>query len=180
MKNEKPVSMKINFLLFRAKWIVDEKGDYKKALAMYQKIVDSGNHLADAYCGIGVCQKMLGNQESAIVAAKEALQINHTHYKTLQLLASIYHPRGNEELTYEYVSRALACKPKTMTEIYPQITDFSRKALRSTSNFVSDDYIEDTVEFDYLDATWVAWAQEFKTEYEANHPCKTQEQNGNA
>ncbi len=176
MDNEKTGNMKTTFLLLKAKWAIDEHGDYKKALELYQEVVTSGPLLLEAYCGIGVCQKMLGNQEAAIAAAKEALQINQNHYKTLQLLASLYHSQGNEELTYEYVTRALKCKPKTMTEIYPRLTDFARRALRGQPDF----QVEDTVEFDYLDATWIAWAEEFKTEYEANHPCQSQEQNGNA
>jgi len=171
MDNEKTGNMKTNFLLLRAMWAVDENGDYKKALELYQKIVASGHRLLEAYCGIGVCQKMLGNQKAAIAAAKEALQIKQDHYKTLQLLASLYHAQGNEDLTYEYVSRALKCKPKTMTEIYPRLTDFARKALSGQPDY----QVEDTVEFDYLDATWIAWAAEFKAEYEAKHPSQMQE-----
>lgn len=135
MDNEKTGNMKTNFLLLRAMWAVDEHGDYKKALELYQKIVASGQLLLEGYCGIGVCQKMLGSQEAAIAAAKEALQINPDHYKTLQLLASLYHSQENEELTYQYVSRALKCKPKTMTEIYPRLTDFARKALSDQPDY---------------------------------------------
>lgn len=173
MESEKAGNIKATTLLFKAIWAIDKKGDYKKALKLYEELLASGHLVVDAYCGIGVCQKMLGNQEAAITAAQEALQIKDDHYRSLQLLASIYNSQGKEVLTYEYVSRALATKPKTMTEISPRLTDFVRKALHG----MPDDYVEDTVEFDYLDATWVAWAEEFKKEYEAKHPPKMQEQN---
>lgn len=132
MKDEKAGNIWTNFLLLRARWAVDEKGDYQKGLRLYQKVIDSGHQSVDAFCGIGVCQKMLGNQEAAIAAGQEALQLKVDHYKTLQLLASIYNSQGKSDLTYEYVSRALASKPKTMTEISPRFTEFGRKALRST------------------------------------------------
>lgn len=173
MDKEKAGNIRATALLFRAIWAIDKKGDYKKGLKIYEKIIASGHFLVDAYCGIGVCQKMLGDQEAAIAAAQEALQIKDDHYKTLQLLASIYNSQGNDELTYEYVSRALACKPKTMTEISPRLAGLVRKALRG----MPDDYIEDTVEFDYLDTTWISWAEEFKKEYETKHPRQMQEQN---
>jgi tetratricopeptide (TPR) repeat protein len=176
MDNENTFNLKATTLLFKAIWAVDKAGDYNKALKMYEKIIATGHLLADAYCGVGVCQKMLGNQEAAIIAAQEALLRKDDHYKTLQLLASIYNAQGNERETYEYVSRALANKPKTMTEMSPRLTDFARKALSGQPDY----QVEDTVEFDYLDATWIAWAEEFKTKYEANHLCQTQEQNGNA
>lgn len=174
MKDEKAGNIWTNFLLLRAMWAVDEKGDYQKALKIYQKVIALGHHSVDAFCGIGVCQKMLGNQEAAIAAGQEALQINPDHYKTLQLLASIYNSQGQNELTYEYVTRALASKPKTMAEISPRFTEFGRKALRSTNKYLPDDSIEDTVEFDYLDATWIAWAEEFKSDYEANRQMQDQ------
>jgi len=176
MDNENTFNLNATTLLFKAIWAVDKAGDYKKALKLYEEIIDTGHLLADAYCGVGVCQKMLGNQEAAIIAAQEALLRKDDHYKTLQLLASIYNAQGNEKETYEYVSRALANKPKTMTEISPRLTDFARKALSGQPDY----QIEDTVEFDYLDATWIAWAEKFKKEYETNHPCRTQEQNDNA
>jgi len=116
---------------------------------------------------------MLGNPEAAIDAAQEALKIKIDHYKTLQLLASIYNSQGSEKETYEYVSRALANKPKTMAEISPRLTDVARKALSGMPDY----QVEDTLEFDYLDATWIAWAEEFKMEYEASHPYQTQAQN---
>lgn len=170
MDNENIVSLKATTLFFKAIWAVDKSGDYKKALKLYEEIIATGHLLADAYCGVGVCQKMLGNQDAAIIAAQEALKIKKDHYKTLQLLASIYNSQGNEKKTYEYVTRALANKPKTMTEISPQLTELTRKALSE----MPDDYVEDAVEFDYLDATWIAWAEEFKSDYEANHQMQVQ------
>jgi len=172
MDNESTFNLKVTALLFKAIWAVDKAGDYKKALKLYQEIIASGHLLADAYCGVGVCKKMLGNPEAAIAAAQEALKINNDHYKTLQLLASIYNSQGNEKETYEYVSRALSNKPKTMTGISPRLTDVARKALSGMPDY----QVEDTVEFDYLDATWIAWTEEFKMEYEASHPYQTQEQ----
>ena len=170
MDNENTFNLKAITLLCKAILAVDKAGDYKKALKLYEEIIATGHLLADAYCGVGVCQKMLGNPETAIAAAQEALQRKDVHYKTLQLLASIYDSQGNEKETYEYVSRALANKPKTMTEISPRLTDFARKALSG----MPDDYVEDAVEFDYLDATWIAWAEEFKSEYEATHQVQDQ------
>jgi len=173
MANESTFNLKVTALLFKAIWAVDKAGDYKKALKLYQEIIATGHLLADAYCGVGVCQKMLGNPEAAIAAAQEALKIKNDHYKPLQLLASIYNSRGNEKKTYEYVSRALASRPKTMTEISPRLTDVARKALSGMPDY----QVEDTVEFDYLDATWIAWAEKLKMEYEASHPYQTQAQN---
>lgn len=173
MDYESTFNLKVTALFFKAIWAVDKAGDYKKALKLYQEIIATGHLLADAFCGVGVCQKMLGNPEAAIAAAQEALSINKDHYKTLQLLASIYNSQGNEKETYEYVSRALAHKPKTMTEISPRLTDFARKALSGMPDY----QVEDTVEFDCLDAPWIAWAEKFKMKYEASHTYQTQTHN---
>lgn len=94
---------------FRAHY---SKGDYEKGLKLYKQIIDSGHPNINAYWGMGVCQRMLGDNASAEAAAKEALKIKPDHFQTLQLLTTIYSEQGKDELTYEYVSKALLNVPR--------------------------------------------------------------------
>ena len=88
------------------------KGDYEKGLKLYKQIIDSGHPNINAYWGMGVCHRMLGDNESAEVAAKEALKIKPDYFKALQLLATISSEQDKDEITYKYVSMALSNIPR--------------------------------------------------------------------
>jgi len=172
MDNEKIDNMKTAKLLFKAMREISSKGDYQKALEAYQKIIASGHRLVDAYWGIGVCQHMLGNQEAAVIAAKEALQIKQDHFNSLALLATIYHSHGNDKLTYEFVSLALSCIPKSFAETSPKIANFIRKTASYIYSSEPVVYVEEMLGLDEVNRVWIAWAKEYKSEYEASQQTK--------
>lgn len=173
MNNEKIDYMKTAKLLFKATRAIMSEGDYRKALELYQEIIASGNIVPDAYCGIAVCQKTLGNQEAAVAAAQDALRLKHDHFPTLQLLAAIYSNQGNDDLTYEYVSRALSCVPKSVAEMSPRFANFARKIAKFFLKVDPEIYVQKNLGLDEEDRIWIGWAREFKMEYEAKHSPHT-------
>ena len=112
MKNDFMDSLRTMFLHIRAFRAHYSKGDYLTGLKLYQQIIDSGGPNITAYWGLGFCNWTLGNNEAAIAAAKKALEIKSDYFKALQLLANIYSEQKQDDLTYEYVSRALSNIPR--------------------------------------------------------------------
>jgi tetratricopeptide (TPR) repeat protein len=112
MKNEFMDNLRTLCLQVRAFRAHYSKGDYEKGLKLYKQIIDSGHPNINAYWGMGVCHRMLGDNEAAITAAKKALEIKSDYFKALQLLCTIYSEQDKDEITYEYVSRALSNIPR--------------------------------------------------------------------
>jgi tetratricopeptide (TPR) repeat protein len=112
MKNDFMDNLRTMCLLIRAFRAHYSKGDYQKGLKLYQQIIDSGHRNISAYWGMSVCYWTLGDNEAAITAAKKALEIKSDYFKALQLLAKIYSEQEQDDLTYEYVSRALSNIPR--------------------------------------------------------------------
>ncbi len=143
MKNDFKDTIRTFCLHIKAFRAHHSKGDYLKGLKLYQQIIASGHPNINAYWGLGFCNWTLGNNEAAIAAAKKALEIKSDYFRALQLLTKIYSEQKQDDLTYEYVARALSNIP----------------------HWPADD--ED-------DLPWIAWATDFKKEYEARNPEKTQ------
>lgn len=173
MDNEKVDYVKTAKLLFKAEWAIWNKGDYRKALELYEEIIASGNLVPDAYCGIAVCQKAFGNQEAAVAAAQEALRLKRDHFRALQLLAAIYSNQGNDDLTYKYVSQALSCVPKSVAEMSPRFANFARKIAKIFYKVDPEIYVQKNLGLEEEDYIWIGWAREFKMEYEAKHSDHT-------
>lgn len=167
MKKEDKDAMHTMCLLFKALRAQSCKGDYQKALESYQEIIKSGQDCVDAFWGVGFCQYMLGNQDAAETAAKKAIEINPNHFRSLQLMASIYAAQEKEELSYEYVIRALSNIPRTVAENSPRLANFTRKVARFIYSGNPDDYVEEMLGLEEEDRIWISWAQEFKKEYES-------------
>lgn len=112
MKNEIMDNLRTLCLQVRAFRAHYSKGDYAKGLKLYQQLIDSGHNNINVYWGMGVCYRMLGDNEAAITAAKKALEIKSDYFKALQLLSTIYSEQNKDEITYGYVSRALSNIPR--------------------------------------------------------------------
>ncbi|TAN39054.1 MAG: hypothetical protein EPN25_12515 [Nitrospirae bacterium] len=173
MKKEDKDTLHVARLLFKAGRAQYCNGDYQKALESYRQIIKEGHRYADAFCGIGVCQRMLGNNEAAEAAAKEALEINSNHFGSLQLLAIIYTSQNNDALTYEYVSKALLNAPQSVAEMSPRLANFAKKIARYTYSGNPEDYVEEMLGLEEEDRIWLSWAREFKEEYESKTQNKS-------
>ncbi len=160
-------------LLFKALRAQSCKGDYQKAIESYQEMIKSGQDYVDAYWGIGFCQFMLGDQEASEIAARKAIEINPNHFRTLQLMTYIYTTQENEELAYKHVLRALANVPRSAAENSPRLANFTRKIARFIYKGNPDDYVEEMLGLDEEDRLWIAWAQDFKKEYESKTQNKS-------
>jgi tetratricopeptide (TPR) repeat protein len=167
MKEEDKIAFHTIWLFFKAVRSQYVKSDYVSALKSYQQIIESGHRYIDAFLGMGVCYKMLNDNEAAEAAIKEALEISPTHFKSPQLLASIYTSQGRDELTYEYVSRALSNIPRSTAEMSPRMATFARKLARYTYSGSPDAFVEDTLGLEEEDRIWISWAREFKSAYES-------------
>ena len=161
--------MHIICALFKAARSQYCKGDYQKALDTYQELIDSGHRYIDAFCGKAICYRMLGDDEAAEAAAKEALGINPDHFRALQLLATIYTSQDKDDLTYEYVSRALSNVPRSTAEMSPRMANFARKMARYTYSGDPEDHVQEMLGLEEEDRIWLSWAQEFKKEYETKN-----------
>lgn len=161
----------LQFRAFRAHY---SKGDYKKGLKLYQQIIDSGHRNISAYWGMAVCYHLLGDNEAAEAAAKEALEISPNYFQALQLLASIYAEQDKDDITYKYISQALSNIPRSTAEMSPRLANFAKKIGRYTSSAKPEDYVEEHLALEEEDRIWISWASDFKKDYEVRNPDKAQ------
>jgi tetratricopeptide (TPR) repeat protein len=167
MKNEFKDMIRTFCLHFKAYRAYYSKGDYEKGLKLYQQLIDSDQRDISAHWGMGVCCRMLGDNVSAEAAAKKVLKIKQNDFRALQLLASIYSERNKDEITYEYVSRALSNIPPSGVEISPRMANFAKKIARYIYSGKPEDYVEENLGLDVEDRVWISWASDFKKKYES-------------
>jgi tetratricopeptide (TPR) repeat protein len=76
------------------------KGDYKGAIRIFSRLIQSYPHYADAYYNRGLAKAKLGDKQDAIADYNEAIKLNIN-------LAEAYEERGNIWLELENKSRAI-------------------------------------------------------------------------
>lgn len=72
--------------------------DISKAEQLYKKSIESGEHVADAYCNLGILESQGGKTAIAIDSFTNALEKDPRHYEAHYNLANIYADSGNLKL----------------------------------------------------------------------------------
>lgn len=80
---------------FEEALMMDEQGKIEEACELYHKAIDQENHVADAYCNLGILMCRENNPAKAIHFLTLSLKQNPRHLEAHFNLANIYTDEGN-------------------------------------------------------------------------------------
>ena len=88
-----------------------QAGDYQRALASLQKVVQADPRNADAWNYIGFSQRNLQHYDESLAAYQKALAINPNHRGANEYLGELYLKTGNLEKAREQLSKLQSLCP---------------------------------------------------------------------
>ncbi|MBX2896310.1 MAG: tetratricopeptide repeat protein [Cyclobacteriaceae bacterium] len=99
-----------NLTPFEEALILDEQGD-NRAAVQYQKAIDAGDSIADAYCNLGIIES--GNQHytKAVDCFTRALKADPRHFEAHYNLANVYAEIGNMALAKIHYQISIEIEP---------------------------------------------------------------------
>ncbi len=103
-----------------------QAGDYARARALFQKVVQIDPRNADAWNNLGFSHRNLKQFSQSLVAYQKALAINPDHLGANEYLGELYLQIGNLEKTREQVNKLSALCPSGCKE-----ADDLRKAIKA-------------------------------------------------
>ena len=138
-----------------------EEGKYEKAIDCFEKDIEKGKNLDEAYRGIGLAQYELGEYEEAVEALENASKNNTEKNATFySLMADSYMQVGEYERALAYYSKAAMREeitPELKQEnayneiaIYQELGEWEivkEKAEAYVKAYTEDDRMDKTMEF---------------------------------
>ena len=95
---------------FEEALLLDEHFD-KKAKEFYQKAIDEGDSVADAYCNLGILESQEGNFTKAVDCFTKSLKENPRHFEAHYNLANLYAEAGNFSLAKVHYQISIEIEP---------------------------------------------------------------------
>ena len=95
---------------FEEALLMDDRGD-KKARDFYQKAIEEGDSVADAYCNLGILESQEGNVTKAIDCFTKCLKENPRHFEAHYNLANLYAEVGNLTLAKVHYQISIQIEP---------------------------------------------------------------------
>jgi len=95
---------------FEEAMLLDDRGDLK-AREVYQKAIDEGDSIADAYCNLGILESQAGNYTKAIDCFTKCLKENPRHFEAHYNLANLYAEVGNLSLAKVHYQISIEIEP---------------------------------------------------------------------
>ncbi len=89
----------------------DDNDNLKAAKELYQKAIDEGDCLADAYCNLGIIESGDGNLAKAMDCFTKSLKLDPRHYEAHYNLANLYSEVGNYILAKFHYGIAIEIEP---------------------------------------------------------------------
>lgn len=96
--------------VFEEALLLDEQGDHR-AVNQYQKAIDAGDSVADAYCNLGILESEHKNHSRAIDCFTKSLKEEPRHFEAHYNLANVYAEIGNLPLAKIHYQISLEIEP---------------------------------------------------------------------
>lgn len=96
--------------LFEQALLQDEQHDTKSAEA-YQKAIEAGDSIADAYCNLGILESEQKNHSKAIDCFTKCLKEDPRHFEAHYNLANVYAEIGNMPLAKIHYQISIEIEP---------------------------------------------------------------------
>ncbi len=88
--SDKILRLPSSLSLFEEALSQDEAGDEQAAREMYERAIDEGDSVADAYCNLGVIESQGGHTTEAYDCFRVALKHDQQHWETHYNLGNLY------------------------------------------------------------------------------------------
>ncbi|MCE7864314.1 MAG: tetratricopeptide repeat protein [Bacteroidetes bacterium CHB5] len=99
-----------NLTPFEEALMLDEQGD-NRAAQQYQKAIDAGDSIADAYCNMGIIESGKQNYTKAVDCFTRALKTDPRHFEAHYNLANVYAEIGNLTLAKIHYQVSIEIEP---------------------------------------------------------------------
>lgn len=96
---------------FEEALLLDERGEVHDAIRAYRRAIDAGDHLADAYCNLGILESQAGHHARAIDCFTKGLKENPRHHEAHYNLANLYAEVSNYPLAKVHYEIAIEIDP---------------------------------------------------------------------
>jgi tetratricopeptide (TPR) repeat protein len=96
---------------FEEALLIDDQNDQKTARLLYQKAIEEGDCVADAYCNLGILESQDGNYSKAIDCFTLCLKHQPRHYEAHYNLANLYAEAGNYPLAKLHYEISIEVEP---------------------------------------------------------------------
>ena len=93
--------------------LLDEKGKVAEAKRLYQRAIETEDHVPESYCNIGVLESQMGRSVEAITAFAHALAIRPLFVEARYNMALEYLSREEYVLAELHIEVAIQLDPKT-------------------------------------------------------------------
>ncbi|MGK7396345.1 MAG: tetratricopeptide repeat protein [Candidatus Cyclobacteriaceae bacterium M3_2C_046] len=104
------ISMKAGLEPFEEALLVDENED-ERARELYLKAIQSEDHVADAYCNLGIIESRQGNIAKAIDSFTQCLKYEPRHFEAHYNLGNIYSDAANYNLARLHYQISIEIEP---------------------------------------------------------------------
>jgi len=95
---------------FEEALLLDDRGE-KNAKEVYQKAIEEGDSIADAYCNLGILESKEGSVGKAIDCFTKCLKENPRHFEAHYNLANLYAEVGNLALAKVHYQISIEIEP---------------------------------------------------------------------
>jgi len=99
-----------NLTPFEEALMLDEQGD-NRAAQQYQKAIDAGDSIADAFCNLGIIESGKQNYTKAVDCFTRALKTDPRHFEAHYNLANVYAEIGNLALAKIHYQVSIEIEP---------------------------------------------------------------------
>lgn len=96
---------------FEEALMLDDKGDKYEAKTLYQRAVEEGDSIADAYCNLGILEWVEEQHTRAIDCFTLCLKNDPRHYEAHYNLANLYAEIGNFALAKAHYEISIEIEP---------------------------------------------------------------------
>jgi tetratricopeptide (TPR) repeat protein len=96
---------------FEEALMLDDRNDLKAARFHYQKAIDDGEALADAYCNLGILEWKESHTAKAIDCFTQSLKFEPRHFEAHYNLANLYAEVGNLPLAKVHYEISIELEP---------------------------------------------------------------------
>ncbi|MBT1701385.1 tetratricopeptide repeat protein [Fulvivirgaceae bacterium PWU4] len=104
--------VKLNHLSpFEEALLTDDHDDKRSARLLYQKAIEAGDSVADAYCNLGILESQEGNNSKAIDCFTMCLKHQPRHYEAHYNLANLFAEAGNYALAKLHYEISIEIEP---------------------------------------------------------------------
>ena len=117
VKEAKVINLPMNVSPFDEALLLDEQGD-PRAKEAYRLAIKKKDHLADAYCNLGILESTENNNSQAFNCLTQSLKHNPRHFEAHYNLANLYSDSGNMALARLHYEIASEIKPKDANVYY--------------------------------------------------------------